>query len=85
LDFATKYAKARGCKFFHLGGGNTSSEKDSLFIFKSNFSNNLMDFFIGKKIHNQQIYDKILGLWQKMYNESFNKNKSKLLGYRDIN
>ena len=85
LDFAIKYAKLQGCKFFHLGGGTTSSEKDPLFKFKANFSNHSADFFIGKKIHDQYIYDKILNQWQKFSQESYHKNKSKLLGYRDIN
>jgi lipid II:glycine glycyltransferase (peptidoglycan interpeptide bridge formation enzyme) len=85
LDFAIKYLKSTGCKFFHLGGGTTSFEKDPLFKFKANFSNHYADFFIGKKIHDQFIYDKIVNQWQELFQESYIKNKSKLLGYRDIN
>ena len=85
LDFVIKYAKSQGCEFFHLGGGTSSSEKDSLFLFKANFSNNYNDFFIGKKVHNQHIYDKILEQWQNNFSESYRNNKSKLLGYRELN
>jgi lipid II:glycine glycyltransferase (peptidoglycan interpeptide bridge formation enzyme) len=84
LDFSIKSVRVKGCKFFHLGGGTSSSEKDLLFKFKANFSNNLADFVIGKKIHNEHIYSKILSQWQEKFKESYEKNKSKLLGYRDI-
>lgn len=47
----------QGCEYFHLGGGYSGNE-DNLFKFKSSFSKNgRTNFFIGKKIHNQKLYD----------------------------
>lgn len=85
LDFSIKHAKSKGCKFFHFGGGNSSSENDALFRFKANFSKSYADFYIGKKIHNKRIYDLTIEKWKKYFPDSFVKNKFKLLGYRDIN
>ena len=44
----------------HLGGGYTNAEDDSLLVFKKSFTKEeLYDFYIGKKIYNQEIYDKL--------------------------
>lgn len=46
-----------GCKYFHLGGGYRGND-DSLFSFKKSFSKNgILDFYIGKKIHNKKVYE----------------------------
>ena len=63
LDEAIKYSMSRGMKYFHLGGGTTSNQDDPLYKFKSNFSKTYGEFFIGKKIHNPQIYNSILQQW----------------------
>lgn len=46
-------------KLIHHGGGTTNSENDGLFAFKKRFGNKLFDFSIGKKIWNEEIYDKL--------------------------
>lgn len=81
LDEAIKFAIDRGCKFFHFGGGTTDSEKDSLLKFKSDFSKEKAKFYIGKKIHNQRIYDEVIKQWEKKTIKTSNKN---LLKYREI-
>ena len=81
---AIKIAKENGVKKFHFGGGNTLDENDSLFRFKKGFSKSYLDFFIGKKVHNQKVYNKVISQWQSEYPESYQKNANKLLGYRDI-
>ena len=77
-------AKERGCKWFHFGGGTTGDESDRLLHFKRNFSKDTGEFWIGKRVHNQKIYESVVEQWQKKYPEKWNENKIKLLGYRDI-
>lgn len=56
------------CKYFHLGGGFSGNE-DPLFKFKKSFSKNgFSKFYIGKKIHNNEIYDKLTLEWKKLKN-----------------
>ena len=81
---AIKFAKNKGANIFHFGGGNALDENDSLFRFKKGFSNTYLDFYIGKKVFNQKIYDKVISQWKIEYPESYTKNSNKLLGYREI-
>ena len=66
---AIKYAKEQGYKRMHFGGGLTDSMEDNLFKFKSRFSKEYVDFYIGKRIHNREIYDKLISFWEKEHNE----------------
>ncbi len=84
LDFAIKEAKKLNCRLFHFGGGISTEEKDSLLKFKSNFSKDKSDFYIGKKIHNNEIYNKVVSLWRDEYPLSYEKNNKLILGYRTI-
>lgn len=54
LNEAIFWAKDRGHKIFHLGGGY--EPKDSLLNFKLSFSKETADFFAYQKIHNPEIY-----------------------------
>ncbi|MBQ3690762.1 MAG: GNAT family N-acetyltransferase [Bacteroidales bacterium] len=56
--------KRRGVKTFHLGGGTTSSEDDTLFCFKSRFSNSTRQFCLGKLIFNSNLYEQICLEWE---------------------
>lgn len=75
---AIKYAKRLGCTAMHFGGGLTDSEEDSLFRFKSRFSSDCADFYIGKRVHNRQIYQMLIDKWEK----SHRKKAGILLQYR---
>lgn len=56
----TKWGKENGYEMIHHGGGRSSSEEDSLYLFKKQFAKNTkFDFYLGKKIWNQQIYDEL--------------------------
>ena len=55
----TQWGKEQGYKIIHHGGGRSSSEEDSLYKFKKQFGKTEFEFYIGKKIWNQDIYDKI--------------------------
>ncbi len=50
-------AKGMGCKIFNLGGGR--KPHDSLESFKRSFSHTTKPFFTYRKVHNQDVYDKL--------------------------
>lgn len=84
LWYAIQRAKERGCKWFHFGGGTTGNDDDSLLKFKKEFSKIHCEFWIGKRVHNQAVYDQIVEQWKTNHPESYEQNKVKLLGYREI-
>lgn len=84
LWYGIQKAKERGCKWFHFGGGTTGEDDDMLLHFKQNFSKDNGEFWIGKRVHNQEVYDSIVDQWKERYPESYQANKVKLLGYREI-
>ena len=51
------WAKRKGYKYFILGGGNSIG--DSLFKFKSSFSDTYKGFFTGRVIYNRVSYDRL--------------------------
>lgn len=75
---AIKIAYDYGCKYFHFGGGLKDLEDDSLFKFKKNFSKNISNFYIGKRVHNPQVYNYLIEEWEKKNN----KKAGLLLQYR---
>ena len=72
------YAIDNGFKYMHFGGGLTDNSQDSLLKFKSSFSKNYKDFYIGKRIHNNEIYAYLINEWEK----TNNKKANTLLQYR---
>ncbi|MCH8903439.1 MAG: GNAT family N-acetyltransferase [Bacteroidetes bacterium] len=75
LDVGIKVAIENNCDYFHFGGGNSDSVEDPLYKFKANFSKERAIFSIGKKVHNQEIYTKLIKGW-----EEKNPEKSKTIG-----
>ena len=60
-----------GYSSFYLGGGVGSSE-DSLFKFKKSFfKGELNHYWIGKRIYNQEIYEKLVSLRDDIENAGF--------------
>lgn len=58
FDFMIEFCHSLGLKTLHLGGGY--SENDGLFKFKSSFTNNHNHpYFIGKKVHSPDEYEKL--------------------------
>lgn len=52
------FGKKNGFDLIHYGGGKNSSTDDNLYKFKKKFGQNTkFDFYIGKKIWNQRIYN----------------------------
>lgn len=82
LDEAVKFAQKKGAKKFHFGGGRTSNPDDSLLKFKGSFAKTRLPFYIGKKIHNQQVYDEVVRQWGNNEPEKKLRYKNHLLKYR---
>ncbi|WP_353093825.1 GNAT family N-acetyltransferase [Tissierella praeacuta] len=75
---AIKYAVDNEYKIMHFGGGLTDSLDDNLFKFKSRFSKQYADFYIGKRIHDKEIYSYLINEWENRNN----KKATMLLQYR---
>lgn len=60
---AARWGREHGCRYIHHGGGRSSAADDPLYMYKKKFGKNTeFDFYIGKKIWNQEIYDRMLML-----------------------
>lgn len=59
---AKEYIK-RGVSLFHLGGGTDGSEENSLYQFKRKFSKSEYDFYLGKIVFNEVVYDELCENW----------------------
>ena len=79
---AAKELQKRGVKRFHLGGGTTGNEDDSLFLFKRRFSKDTCQFYIGKLVFNQNIYDAICADWVQKNPDKAEHYKHHLLKYK---
>lgn len=82
LDEAVKYAIKINAKKIHFGGGRSSDPDDSLLKFKANFSKTRLPFYIGKKVHNQEVYNEVVRQWEIRYPEKKTGYKNRLLRYR---
>ncbi len=69
---AALWGSANGYKSLYLGGGVGSGE-DSLFKFKKAFyrGDDLNSFWIGKKVFNAEMYEKLVGLRDNIEREGF--------------
>jgi hypothetical protein len=77
-----KFGHENNCKFFHAGGGNSNKENDPLLLYKLSFSKTTSDFFVGRRILNQKIYDEVIKQWGSNYPERVEPYKNLLLKYR---
>lgn len=69
---AIKYANENEYKIMHFGGGLSDSVDDNLFKFKKSFSKDTCDFYIGKKVHNEVIYNYLINQWETKNNRKAN-------------
>lgn len=61
----TLWGKQNGYEIIHHGGGRSNSEEDTLYKFKKSFAKNTnFEFFIGKKIWNQEVYERLCNIKQ---------------------
>ncbi len=82
LYHAALELKRNGAELFHLGGGTTSDENDSLFSFKRKFSKELYQFSIGKVIFNERLYSEICKDWELKNPDKVEKYSRFLLKYK---
>ena len=60
---AAKWGRDNGYEYIHHGGGRSSAEDDPLYKYKKKFGKNTeFDFYIGRKIWNQGIYDRLVAI-----------------------
>lgn len=79
---AAKELQKRGVKRFHLGGGTTSDEENSLFKFKCRFSKDTCQFYIGKLVFNPEAYEAICADWEQKNPDKAEHYKHHLLKYK---
>lgn len=84
LHECIRFLKERNLHYFNLGGGATTEKNDKLLKFKMNFSRELADFSIGKKIYNHVIYKQVIKQWEQKHPQFYDANYQKLLGYRTV-
>lgn len=66
------WGKEKGYNLIHLGGGRSNSEDDSLYVFKKKFAQtDRADFYIGKRVWNQDIYNKMCEIKNVNPNDEF--------------
>lgn len=65
LEAARRFA-GNERRLLHLGGGLSLADDDKLFRFKSGFSPVRQNFYIGRRIHIPEIYEKLSQTWQKL-------------------
>ncbi|WKA57728.1 GNAT family N-acetyltransferase [Planococcus shenhongbingii] len=54
------WGKENGAELIHAGGGTTNSPDDTLYLFKKKFGKNTeFDFYVGRKVWNECIYDEL--------------------------
>lgn len=82
LHEAGLWARENGMKKLHLGGGMTSSEDDTLLRFKRRFSPYKETFYIGKAIHNEDMFKQLVQAWEAKYPKQVNRFKPILQRYR---
>ena len=71
---AAQWGKENGYHYIHHGGGRSSAEDDSLFLYKKKFGmNTLFDFYIGKRIWNERIYEELVKM-REIDGEPINKD-----------
>lgn len=79
---AIELSKNIGLEILSIGGGLTTAEDDSLFRFKSKFSNFHKEVMAGKKILNPAVFDELTSQWEKKYPELKEKYRNFFLKYR---
>lgn len=58
-----EWGKRNGYQFIHTGGGNSNDPEDPLYLFKKKFAKNTdFDFYIGRRIWDQEAYDALCAL-----------------------
>ena len=81
LSKTAEFLKNKNISLLNFGGGLTNSPDDYLFKFKSNFSKTKQPFFIGKRIYNDEIYEKIVKEWILVHGEDDYDSRKQILQF----
>jgi len=74
----TEWGKENGYELIHHGGGRSNQPDDGLYLFKKQFGKNTeFDFYIGKKIWNEEIYKSLCEITDTIGNDYFPSYRSK--------
>jgi hypothetical protein len=63
LAGAIERARDAGARVMNLGGGRTNDPEDALFKFKRHFSDQIVDYWIGKRVHDPEKYASVAAEW----------------------
>jgi hypothetical protein len=63
INFLRSWAKARGNRYLHLGGG-VGARRDSLFEFKLGFSRQIRAFHTARLVLNKKVYHEGINRWE---------------------
>ncbi len=73
--------KEIGLECYSMGGWQ--KPYDGIYLYKKSFAKNReRNFYIGKKVHNREIYEKICHAWEKANPQKVEIYKNRLLKYR---
>ena len=77
-----KLLRSMGLKFYSIGGGH--QRNDSIYNFKKSFSRKIDSlFYIGKKVHNQPMYNEVIHQWDNKFPGLRLKYENQILCYRN--
>ena len=65
------WGKENGFERIHHGGGRTNDESDALYQFKKQFGTRTVAFYIGKRVWNPEVYEKLCDCSSKDKNSEF--------------
>jgi hypothetical protein len=82
LHEGIRWCRRQGLQKLHLGGGVSASADDSLLVFKKNFSQLTEKFYIGKRIHNRPVYDRLCADWDRRFAPDSERYSNILQRYR---
>jgi hypothetical protein len=80
LHTVAQWGQKNGFHWLHLGGGRTADPKDDLFRFKASLSRLYLPFYIGGRVHNAAVYEKLCVNW--MRQQQFIQRPNYFLLYR---
>ena len=66
------WGKENGADLVHAGGGTSNKLDDTLYLFKKKFGQNTeFEFYVGRKVWNQAVYDKVCTAAGTIYETEF--------------
>jgi len=75
------WASDNNYNLFNLGGGTDNNPDNSLFEFKKKFSGSTAPFYIGKRIHREDIYEDIKKTYIAIYGQELYDTKKQILQF----